>query len=800
MKQLQGIIPAVVIIIAGIQNLHGAGNSAPPFVAGSATLVVIPDTECIVCRSDLFPPMMQWILDNKDGRNIAGVLHVGDITNNNTRHEWECSRKAFDLIEGKIPYVLAAGNHDYDHTEGRLTYMNEYFHVEGMQGWGTFGDVYEPGKLENHYQFLTIHGRKWLVLSLEMGPRRKVIDWAGKILRMHKDRMAIILTHGYLYYGNERYNHLRGGQRATPYNFYGEGADGEMLWNQLVRRHPNIMMVICGHLSSQYVGYRKDEGAYGNIVHQMLVDYEKLGGAGTYLRLLEFLPDKKTVQVRTYSPVTGKTNPRNPDLEEFTFELQPATRTTAKTDKEIAARPLSRSPVHRYSFKGRGGSGAGKQSVVADTLGLQHGMLRSGAALNGRGQLLLEKNGHVQLPPHLLDGLSDASFELWFTPTAAGYRWNSTFRFGGKDDWFTYVFRTLTVHRAELAVNGHNNDIQCTVPVETGKELHVVITYDHDGADGKPLLKYYRNGSCFGEMPTGLQLEEIDNPHNVIGPFAGVFDEFRIYDYPLTGNEVLGTFAAGPDKLTLAQGVQLPKSALSFDPEKPPSVPGWARGETHSARPPVHRYSFSGKGGHGAWITDAIGKRNGRLHAPKGSGRLNGKGQLVLDTSDAESAFALLQPGIVKGRKELSIELWFTPTGSSYNWTPAFHFKSTTTDDWLWYCFRSKTCHRAELCNAGHNEDIQKKGISVSADKPLHIVVAYTQNGPEGRPLLQYFRNGKLHGSMKTGIKLADLDITRGQIGPFEGIFDEFRVYDFALTEKEVHYNFEAGPDNPPAK
>ena len=126
---------------------------------------------------------------------------------------------------------------------------------------GTFGGVHEKGKLENHYQFLEIHGRKWLVLSLEMGPRKAVIKWANQVLAEHKDHPAIILTHGYLYYDNQRYNHRLGRQRATPHNFYGEGADGEQLWNAMVRTHPNVMLVVCGHLSSGYVGYRVDDCA-----------------------------------------------------------------------------------------------------------------------------------------------------------------------------------------------------------------------------------------------------------------------------------------------------------------------------------------------------------------------------------------------------------------------------------------------------------------------------------------------------------------------------------------------------------
>ena len=69
----------------------------------------------------------------------------------------------------------------------------------------------------------------------------------------------------------------------------------------------------------------------------MLVDYEKLKGGGGFLRLLEFLPDGKTIQVRTYSPVShavrspvtkGEKPLQDPKLEEFTgksisFRVEP---------------------------------------------------------------------------------------------------------------------------------------------------------------------------------------------------------------------------------------------------------------------------------------------------------------------------------------------------------------------------------------------------------------------------------------------------------------------------------------------
>jgi hypothetical protein len=176
----------------------------------------------------------------------------------------------------------------------------------------------------------------------------------------------------------------------------------------------------------------------------------------------------------------------------------------------------------------------------------------SASALDGKGQLRLTDGGYVELPPRLLDGLKDVSFEVWFAPTAEQYKWNSAVRFGNRDDWLTYVFRTLTVHRAEIAVDRYNEDIQCRVPVEPGATLHVVVTYDRDGAEGKPLLSYYRDGELIRSMGTRLHLEDVDDTGNTVGPFAGIFDDLRIYDYPLDSSEVRGTFEAGPEKLRIA--------------------------------------------------------------------------------------------------------------------------------------------------------------------------------------------------------------------------------------------------------
>jgi len=516
---------------------------------------VLPDTEVYTNKNPhLMRAQIEWINEHRVARKIAYILHVGDVTNRNTDREWQVARDCFDMLGGKVPFILAAGNHDYDGTPGRLSYMNEYFDTDEMKPWGTFGGQYEPGKLENQFHLMEIQGRKWIVVSLETGPRNAVIDWANKVLAEHKDRLAIVLTHAYLYYGNQRYDHLQGGQRASPYGFYGEGADGQQLWDQLVRKHANVMMVICGHLSSGYVGYRTDEGDYGNVVHQMMCDYEKMSGGGMgFLRLLEFLPDGKTVQVRTYSPVTKGTNPRDAKLEEFAFVLKAADRETPREVSTPLDPPLKK-PIARYSFGGSGGHGA----KVLDSIGDAHGVLRSETGrskLDGSGRLVLAGNdaqdGYVDLPPRRLTGLTDVSVEFWFTPGAEQYNWNSVWRLGdGGGDFFWYTFRTLSVHRAEIAVGGDNEDIQRKgVPAAAGKPMHAVVSYDRDGADGKPLLRCFYDGELAGRLTVSKLLVDVDDTQNRLGPIAGTFDELRIYDYPLGPTAVRRSFEAGPDVL-----------------------------------------------------------------------------------------------------------------------------------------------------------------------------------------------------------------------------------------------------------
>ena len=104
-----------------------------------------------------------------------------------------------------------------------------------------------------------------------------------------------------------------------------------------------------------------------------------------------------------------------------------------------------------------------------------------------------------------------------------------------------------------------------------------VSTVDPDGGiGGTPLLSYYRDCMLQDETVVSYQLSDISDVHDWLGRtttdentyFNGTYDEFRIYDRPLSSNDVVELYNYIPEPATvsiLALGVvlaQLPTCRL----------------------------------------------------------------------------------------------------------------------------------------------------------------------------------------------------------------------------------------------
>jgi hypothetical protein len=291
------------------------------------SMVVIPDTQNYVKNTadyHVLNGMIDWIVDNREEYGIQLVLQEGDIVNQNDRvtptsgnqssaEQWVNARNAFSKLNGVLPYVMAAGNHDLgtSSAQTRQTFFNNYFKasdnplVDPAQG-GILSGYQVPGELQNAYfEFTAPDGRELLVFSLEFWPNQATVDWANEIAARPEfaDRTAVLLTHSYMNSNEQRTN-------ASPSSYeIGNGPhgdethDGEQLWQELVRNHGNFEMTFSGHVGGDGIGYLRSVGVEGNPVHQMLINtqFEANGGNG-WFRVLEFLNDGVSVRVRTYSP------------------------------------------------------------------------------------------------------------------------------------------------------------------------------------------------------------------------------------------------------------------------------------------------------------------------------------------------------------------------------------------------------------------------------------------------------------------------------------------------------------------
>ena len=275
----------------------------------------------------MFTLQTHWIAKNKDKYDIRYVLGLGDITDDNTRRQWRHAQEAIAELDGRVPYALAAGNHDYtphgNPVSGRSG-MNSYFPPSKFQKWPTFGGVMKPGDITNSYHLFSAGRPTGSSSSCNGPPATPPSSGPTRCLpsirsaRRFSSPMPTSTTTAPATILPRKAN--RRSATRTPIR-QKDGNDGEELWQKLVRKN-NFALVFYGHVCGRSRGFLASRNDRGRRVCQMVVDYQgrALGGEG-YLRILEFLPDGKTVHVKSYSPLYDKY--LDDADNQFSFELDP---------------------------------------------------------------------------------------------------------------------------------------------------------------------------------------------------------------------------------------------------------------------------------------------------------------------------------------------------------------------------------------------------------------------------------------------------------------------------------------------
>jgi Calcineurin-like phosphoesterase len=298
----------------------------PPFEAGTTTLVVLPDTQYYAsCASRHFGDQVRWAAEQKTRRNVPLVLTLGDLTDRNTPAEWAYIQSNLAPVQNQLPFVLVTGNHD--HSVGgtatdRVSLLQQYFPDAPGAAASVLAERLHAGDIENAYYRVPLAKTTLGVLALEWSPQAATVEWANRVLDRYAHDRVVVVTHAYLYFDSTRYDWEHKGklQEWDPLS-YGtgkgvpekqpraatlspdDGYDGEMLWQDLVRRHAGIFLVLSGHVLANGTGVLSSRGDHGNLVHQVVVNYQMLeaGGLG-YLRLIELLSSGKTLRMKSFSP------------------------------------------------------------------------------------------------------------------------------------------------------------------------------------------------------------------------------------------------------------------------------------------------------------------------------------------------------------------------------------------------------------------------------------------------------------------------------------------------------------------
>ena len=268
-------------------------------------IAVLPDVQFINEGFEIrLREYFTWIRDNAERLNIRLVVSVGDMVNTCTPEQYAAISEAASILDGTVPFMPVPGNHEYP-SYGRDIMFDEYFPYEKYSAQDCWGGAYREGSMENYYYRMEINGQKFLFMGLEVAVRPAVADWANEVIAAHSDYKVIIVNHAFLDPKDDTI--LEAGEPGAPESFKtDDGMSAIRLWEEVISKHQNIVMVLCGHMDTHRVAHVSFTGDNGNSVETLLFDgsmVERANGCASLVGLLGFHDGSNQVDVNYYSIV-----------------------------------------------------------------------------------------------------------------------------------------------------------------------------------------------------------------------------------------------------------------------------------------------------------------------------------------------------------------------------------------------------------------------------------------------------------------------------------------------------------------
>ncbi|HTA91606.1 MAG TPA: LamG domain-containing protein [Polyangiaceae bacterium] len=212
----------------------------------------------------------------------------------------------------------------------------------------------------------------------------------------------------------------------------------------------------------------------------------------------------------------------------------------------------------------------------------------------------------------------------------------------------------------------------------------------------------------------------------------------------------------------------------------------------------IHRYSFDGDG---IAVLDSVGNADGEL---RGGATLDGYGHVTLDGQDD---YVNLPNGLISGLTDATLVAWLAWSGGPC-WQRVFDFGSTDAgEDMVGNATSSVFATTLACPGNGPSTAFGTTGIEASVDsnmpfpqlenQPIAVVLDVTN------AKLHLYAAGVLVGTDALAHPLSEISDVNDWLGQSQwsqdvhlrGTYDEFRIYDIALSPAQLAAVDQAGPD-----
>ncbi len=207
--------------------------------------------------------------------------------------------------------------------------------------------------------------------------------------------------------------------------------------------------------------------------------------------------------------------------------------------------------IHQYTFN---------DGTANDSVGTAHGTVNGTQIKIEGGKAIFPRltTDYIALPPRMVTPLK--SFTIMFWITSGANEWSRVFDFG-KTSGANGVNYFFYAPPGRFAIKDASTEQTCNGPapavsadIITGTVTHVACIYDTDSA-ATPTMRLYTNGVLSATRTNCFAMSVVDDiecwlgrSHYTSDPgFKGTIDEFRIYDYPISGPWIEAAYKAGPN-------------------------------------------------------------------------------------------------------------------------------------------------------------------------------------------------------------------------------------------------------------